>query len=324
MDFAPCLATSIPRPAPLLLSALATLTTLTSSTARAEEGTRWEDILREAPPIQYSTLSGPSFLNTTTRTYEVVAGGTAKLHCGVRNLHNFTVSWVRGADIRLLTTGSITYTSDSRFVAVNPSKGDQWLLKIHYVRMSDAGSYLCQVSTTPPITLTVNLTVQEAVASVMPGREVFVKSGSRLEVVCQVEGCPPPALLAWTRGGQKVHMPDSLRYDLAKNNGSLSVSRLTLARQSATASDSGNYSCTSTCTIPINVTVHVLRGEELAAMQHHNTSSGPSPSSLLLILLQAVLLLDAHYTLGRRYLGTLRLLAVPHDKPPSPHTPALT
>lgn len=104
-------------------------------------------------------------------------------------------------------------------------------------------------------------TLTEAVASVMPGREVFVKSGSRLEVVCQVEGCPPPALLAWTRGGQKVHMPDSLRYDLSKNNGTLPVSRLTLARQSATASDSGNYSCTSTCTIPINVTVHVLRGE---------------------------------------------------------------
>lgn len=70
------------------------------------------------------------------------------------------VSWVRGADIRLLTTGSITYTSDTRFVAVNPSKGEQWVLKIHYVRKSDAGSYLCQVSTTPPITLTVNLTVQ--------------------------------------------------------------------------------------------------------------------------------------------------------------------
>lgn len=60
------------------------------------EGTRWEDILREAPPIQYSTLSGPSFLNTTTRTYEVVAGGTAKLHCGVRNLHNFTVGRLAG------------------------------------------------------------------------------------------------------------------------------------------------------------------------------------------------------------------------------------
>lgn len=99
-------------------------------------------------------------------------------------------------------------------------------------------------------------------ASVLPGREVFVKSGSRLEVVCQVEGCPPPALLAWSRGGQTVPTPDSNQYDLVKNNGTLPVSRLILARQHATASDSGNYSCTSACTAsPINVTVHVLRGK---------------------------------------------------------------
>ncbi|KAK8398104.1 hypothetical protein O3P69_003791 [Scylla paramamosain] len=57
----------------------------------SSESTTWEDILRGAPPIQYSTLSGPSFLNASARTYEVVSGGTAKMHCGVRNLHNYTV-----------------------------------------------------------------------------------------------------------------------------------------------------------------------------------------------------------------------------------------
>ncbi|XP_063868284.1 zwei Ig domain protein zig-8-like [Scylla paramamosain] len=324
MDTAPDVVMSLSRPAPLLLSALAALTALTSSIARADESTTWEDILRGAPPIQYSTLSGPSFLNASARTYEVVSGGTAKMHCGVRNLHNYTVSWVRGSDIRLLTTGSITYTSDSRFVAVNPSKGEQWILKIHYVRKSDAGSYLCQVSTTPPITLTVNLTVQEAVATVLPGREVFVKSGSRLEIVCQVEGCPPPALLAWTRGRQTVNSPESNNYDLVKSNSTIPMSRLILARPHATSSDSGNYSCTSTCTRPINVTVHVLRGEELAAMQHHNTSRSLHPSSLLVLLIQAVLLLDAHYNLGRRHREQPRLLPRAMVTTPSPHRPTFT
>ncbi|KAG7171547.1 Hemicentin-1-like 10, partial [Homarus americanus] len=272
----------------------------------------WPDELRGAPPIQYSTLSGPAFLNSSSNSVSVVAGATALLPCGIRNLHNYTVSWVRGRDIRLLTSSSATYTTDTRFVAVNPSGGQQWILKIHYVRKSDAGVYLCQVSTTPPISLNVNLSVQEAIASVLPGREVYVQSGSRLEVVCQVEGCPPPALLSWTRGGQAVLTPESNTYDLAQSNGTTPISRLVLARPHATASDSGNYSCTSTCTKPINVTVHVLRGEELAAMQHHNTSApGALPCSALACLLAAAAVL-LH---GCWPVSLLLLLPRPHPLP---------
>ena len=67
---------------------------------------------------------------------------------------------MRLRDIRLLTMDNMTYTSAKRFVSVNPSKGQQWLLKIHYVKMEDAGGYMCQVSTTPPISLTIYLVVR--------------------------------------------------------------------------------------------------------------------------------------------------------------------
>ena len=46
-----------------------------------------------------------------------------------------------------------------RFVAGNPGSGSRWQLKIHHVKLSDAGTYLCQVSATPPITTPVELTV---------------------------------------------------------------------------------------------------------------------------------------------------------------------
>lgn len=45
-----------------------------------------------APPIQYSSLSGPSFVSDSREEYSAVAGTTAILTCTIRNLHNHTVS----------------------------------------------------------------------------------------------------------------------------------------------------------------------------------------------------------------------------------------
>jgi hypothetical protein len=55
--------------------------------------------------------------------------------------------------------GRFTYTSDDRFKAVHQKGSDDWLLKIHYVQHRDAGKYECQVSTTPPLSHSVWLSV---------------------------------------------------------------------------------------------------------------------------------------------------------------------
>ncbi|XP_042216929.1 uncharacterized protein LOC121862674 [Homarus americanus] len=64
--------------------------------------------------VQYSTLVGPSFINASIHAHaHAPIGQTAYLTCVVRNLHNYTVSWVRARDIHLLTAGETTYTSDN-------------------------------------------------------------------------------------------------------------------------------------------------------------------------------------------------------------------
>ncbi|ROT78998.1 putative cell adhesion molecule 2-like [Penaeus vannamei] len=206
--------------------------------------------------VQYSTLVGPSFLNSSVHAHaHAPIGQTAYLTCIVRNLHNYTVSWVRARDIHLLTAGETTYTSDHRFVAVNPGRASggaadpprQGLRRrrlplpsvrhaAHLYEGDAAGhrgravrlgrdllaslssfSSLSRRFSSPrslflpslPLLLvpgTQNLYPlclqprAKAEAKVRPGTEVFLKVGSRVVLLCEVQGCPYPALPTWYRG----------------------------------------------------------------------------------------------------------------------------
>ncbi|XP_047500867.1 hemicentin-2-like [Penaeus chinensis] len=195
-----------------------------------------------------------------------------------------------------------------RFVAVNPGSGERWVLRIHHARASDAGDYLCQVSVTPPISTRVTLLVTEAEAKVRPGTEVFLKVGSRVVLLCEVQGCPYPALPTWYKGQEVLEdteveegavlpplstpfrPPTSSPEPVAENMPSpsgrqdapqatddaavstsptpsstttptpvgLPIARAVLTRPRASPAHAGVYTCTSTCTAPINLTLHVL------------------------------------------------------------------
>ena len=61
----------------------------------------------------------------------------------------FQVSWMRGRDLRILTVGRYTYTSDLRYEALHQDGTNQWTLSIKSAQPRDQGTYECQISTKP-------------------------------------------------------------------------------------------------------------------------------------------------------------------------------
>lgn len=69
------------------------------------------------------------------------------------------VSWIRKRDLHILTVGILTYTNDARFQSTHSDGSDEWTLKITSPLQTDNGTYECQVSTEPKISLAYELKV---------------------------------------------------------------------------------------------------------------------------------------------------------------------
>ena len=76
------------------------------------------------------------------------------------NCYNFQVSWLRGSDLQVLSSGWDKFTADSRIRIFPADQTHSWTLSITNVTIKDTGAYLCQVNTEPKLTLRYFLTVE--------------------------------------------------------------------------------------------------------------------------------------------------------------------
>ncbi|KAK3911830.1 Zwei Ig domain protein zig-8 [Frankliniella fusca] len=177
------------------------------------------------------------------------------------------VSWVRHRDTHLLTVGVYTYTNDQRFRAQHGT-GDDWVLQLKYPQHRDAGTYECQVSTTPHMSHLVNLTVVEPSSEILGGPDLYIDRGSTINLTCIVLNSPePPAYVIWN------HNDAIISYDSPRGGVSVVTEKGVttesfLLIQSARPSDSGRYTCNPSNAQAKGINVHVLNGEHPAAMQH--------------------------------------------------------
>uniref|UniRef100_A0AAR5PD82 Ig-like domain-containing protein n=1 Tax=Dendroctonus ponderosae TaxID=77166 RepID=A0AAR5PD82_DENPD len=211
---------------------------------------------------------GPFFDKSVSRNVTALVGKTTYLGCRVRNLGNRTVSWIRHRDLHLLTVNRFTYTSDQRFSALHNPHTEDWTLQVRYPQRRDAGTYECQVATTPPIGHSMYLSVVEPVTTLLGGPEMYINKGSTMNLTCVVQHSPePPPSIYWTHDQQEINY-DSARggVSVITEKGDITVSYLLIQR--ATEKDSGKYTCHPSNANPEGLSVHVLNGEYPAAMQH--------------------------------------------------------
>ncbi|XP_068233141.1 zwei Ig domain protein zig-8-like [Palaemon carinicauda] len=215
------------------------------------------------PPPPGPTMPPVFDVNTPTNV-TVTATKTAMLSCIVHNLGNLSVSWIRHRDLHILSVGSQTFTTDSRFQAVPHEGTGDWLLRLRYAQTRDTGQYDCQVSSKPPTTRTTHLTVVEPQAKILRAPEMHVGLGSLINITCIVLSSPePPDYLYWYHKEQ-ILRSDGERISIRTHPGG-SLSQLVV--RDATAKDSGIYTCSPAHSKEDYIMVHVLTGEYPAAMQ---------------------------------------------------------
>lgn len=222
----------------------------------------------------------PSFDNTTSRNVTSQLGQTAYLHCIVNNLGDKTVLWIRRRDYNVLTVGLDTYTADDRFQAVHLERSSDWALQVKYVQLSDQGLYECQVSSDPKISYFVNLTVLVAKAVVEGGPDLFIRTGSSINLTCEISRSPePPHFVFWYHNDRMINYVSAKgEIRLHKGGPDSTVSRLYIRK--AVSLDSGNYTCDPANAEPVSISVHVVNGEKPAAMQHDGKPLSSSSSRM--------------------------------------------
>ncbi|CAO1394787.1 unnamed protein product [Diamesa hyperborea] len=226
--------------------------------------------------------SQPYFDNTTKRDMTVTIGQTALLHCRVRNLGDRAVSWIRKRDLHIMTIGILTYTNDQRYQALHTEGSDEWSLRITSPQTRDSGVYECQVSTEPKISQAYRLNIVVSKAKILGNQELFVKSGSDINLTCTASQISsPPSFIYWYKGGKVVNYSQRGGINVSTDRNT-QTSKLIIAR--AAPRDSGNYTCAPSNSDAASILVHVIAGENPAAMQHGNMFNTLNRKMILLTL----------------------------------------
>lgn len=252
--------------------------------------------------------TGPYFDPSAPNNITTQLGTHAYLPCKVRQLSNKSVSWIRRRDAHILTVDRFTFIADERFQAFLVEATDTWTLQVKYVQARDAGVYECQVGTEPKMSHFVQLNVVVPKIEIVGESELYVKAGTTVSLKCVItQALEEPAYIFWYHNDERVLNYDKSLVEIRMERVAPDTTVGNLIIYSPRREDSGNYSCSPSNLDSASVMLHVLSGEQPAAMQHGNGARGASPRRALLAAAALPALLRA--------LPALPALPAPHVRP---------
>lgn len=244
---------------------------------------------------------GPYFPSPQPRNITVHQDTVAYLPCTVSQLGDKSVSWVRQRDADILTVDRYTFVRDDRLtVHFTPDTGT-WTLVIKYVQERDAGTYECQISTEPKMSMLVHLNVIVPQVEITGAVDKYVRRGSTARLECKVSSTVQlPDYIFWYHSGSRLLEYDHPRVKItvARRGGQGSEMSITstLVLTDARLSDAGNYTCLPSNLHNATTVLHVLNDEHPAAMQTGAAMLTDPPNiwGILLVVALALLFVQAH------------------------------
>ncbi|KAG5682189.1 hypothetical protein PVAND_011557 [Polypedilum vanderplanki] len=249
-----------------------------------------------------ATLIHEPFFEETSSQVNVTAqlGSDVILHCRVNDLREKMVMWTKrkGEQMHLITTGTSTYSSDSRY-SVEYVPPNDWQLHIKYVNERDEGHFECSISSVPPLVFVVFLEIIVPRVEIVDERglqtpDKFYKSSSTIELKCVISKIPQPtSYVTWKHGSRLLNYDTSRGGISVKTNlNSMgAVSRLYIAN--ANKNDSGNYTCSLGDSAQTTITVHVLNGDlNPAAAQQSGTANFSKQFVHLVVLISFLMTMN--------------------------------
>ncbi|XP_067615363.1 uncharacterized protein dpr4 [Eurosta solidaginis] len=231
-------------------------------------------ICGDVPPHYWETpYSQPYFDNSSRREVTATVGQAALLHCRVRNLGD------RAANV---------FGDSGRHQFCYPIGKDNmsvWFsLLFYYILVPKMSSnrrreFSFREEEIIEVLMADNSDDEDVSrAKILGNSELFIKSGSDINLTCLAMQSPiPPSFIYWYKGKRVMNYSQRGGINVITER-STRTSKLLIAK--ATPSDSGNYTCSPSSSDSASVVVHVINGEHPAAMQHGNSSANRLSTTL--------------------------------------------